>query len=553
MVYLFISLVFIIFIIFIVYNKTIIETFGSYGDLYNARGYNSALNDTSYNYTGETGSSRNPESEYNMDFLNNKNFKYNTKYDHRQDSGFLQKPSGSGSGTSYYTYDKDGNLVQVNGDITYHEAGNYAFGQKDSSYKPVYSDSKFKNITTGETEFTSVKNTTSQLSGICTNNANSQQQLEEACNALDKNVCASTSCCVLLGGSKCVSGDKTGPKFRSNYADSFLRNKDSYYYNGMCYGNCIKDAYDTASGRDDINVNITIDPSMFTATKNFDHYNENRRFEDTIIGSGTHETSEDSYVSPTIVYAYEYNNTGNHGMGYDQTYSTDNEWSYNNWDGILSNTLGPTQGPSPKSTYNTGMGVSPSTFIPPQVTTVDENGTKVAINTYENKTFTMNYTQMNDAISQLRLSTPDIPGAKANIQTALSMHTHNVNQLKNSLFNLNYALKHLNGLSAISISSALKSLSIASSSWGGSEIDFAIASLTRPTPNIPYGISNINDAINKNNIILAVEQASVKSLKNAFNDINTTNINIPHAIDQINYTLSILHNGALSNNITPAY
>jgi hypothetical protein len=544
--YLFIGLVFIIFILIVFYNRNITEAFTSYADMYNAKGYTSTMNNTPYDYVPGSGSSANPESDYNINIYKDPSFHYNVNYDPTQDSGFLNQHKGSG--TIAYTYDNNGNLVQVSGsgtkgNINYHEAGNYAFGPNDSSYKPVYDDSKFKNITTGETEFTKVKDTPSQLSGICANNANNPQQMEEACNALDKDVCASTSCCVLLGGTKCVSGDKTGPKFRYNYADSLLRNKDSYYYNGTCYGNCIKDAYNAPAP--DIDVNITIDPSLCNATKTY----SNPRFENTVPTpqNTTNPPAEDTYVTPTIIYAYEYNNTGNAGMGYDQTYGSGNGWTYNNWDGITANTFNNT-GTQPLF-GKTGSGTAPATYVGPQTYTTANNGAKVAINTDEKTVFPMAYDKLNNAVNALSQSTPDIPTATTNIQSAISVHTHNINQLKNSLFNLKYALKQLNGTTAISVSSALTSLSIASSSWGGTEIDFAISALSGPTPNIPYGISNINDAISKNNNILTVEQSALKSIQNALNEINT---NSSDAVKQLNYALTILQNGTLSNNITPS-
>jgi hypothetical protein len=62
--------------------------------------------------------------------------------------------------------------------------------------------------------------------------------LEKKCNALDVNVCASTQCCVLLGTSKCVAGNANGPTNTTGYYDPALVNKDRYYYQGKCYGNC---------------------------------------------------------------------------------------------------------------------------------------------------------------------------------------------------------------------------------------------------------------------------------------------------------------------------
>jgi hypothetical protein len=49
-----------------------------------------------------------------------------------------------------------------------------------------------------------------------------------------------TSCCVLLGSSKCVSGNENGPIMKANYSDVFIPNREYYYYNGRCFGNCIE-------------------------------------------------------------------------------------------------------------------------------------------------------------------------------------------------------------------------------------------------------------------------------------------------------------------------
>lgn len=64
--------------------------------------------------------------------------------------------------------------------------------------------------------------------------------IEEKCNALSNDVCATTNCCVLIGGTKCVQGNETGPKKKSVYSDTTIMNHDVYYYQGKCYGNCTK-------------------------------------------------------------------------------------------------------------------------------------------------------------------------------------------------------------------------------------------------------------------------------------------------------------------------
>jgi hypothetical protein len=74
--------------------------------------------------------------------------------------------------------------------------------------------------------------------GFCEENKASPFVLEEKCNALKPDTCGSTSCCVLLGGAKCVSGNISGPYMKQNYGDVFVRNKDYYTHMGKCYGNC---------------------------------------------------------------------------------------------------------------------------------------------------------------------------------------------------------------------------------------------------------------------------------------------------------------------------
>lgn len=50
---------------------------------------------------------------------------------------------------------------------------------------------------------------------FCKTYQNNSTKLNEACKQLSKNNCINTHCCVLLDDSKCVSGDKYGPTFRS--------------------------------------------------------------------------------------------------------------------------------------------------------------------------------------------------------------------------------------------------------------------------------------------------------------------------------------------------
>jgi len=140
-----------------------------------------------------------------------------------------------------YVKDASGNVVElpwtsVKGNTTYNEPGTFRY--ESSNYVPNYEDSVYLSRLTGLSYTKPVYDTASQLGGFCSFNKNSGVNTENACLKLDKNTCASTSCCVLLGGAKCVAGNKNGPTMKSNYSDIYLKNKDFYFYQGKCYGNC---------------------------------------------------------------------------------------------------------------------------------------------------------------------------------------------------------------------------------------------------------------------------------------------------------------------------
>ena len=139
--------------------------------------------------------------------------------------------------------DKDGKMVQLDlGDISpngvnYYQPGSYKY---DSGlYVPSYQDSVYLSKTTGKHTASEYLDMASLAGGICTHYKDQPEKLEEECAKLDKNICGSTSCCVLLGGSKCVAGNAQGPISQLNYGDITVQNRDFYYYKGKCYGNCV--------------------------------------------------------------------------------------------------------------------------------------------------------------------------------------------------------------------------------------------------------------------------------------------------------------------------
>ena len=74
--------------------------------------------------------------------------------------------------------------------------------------------------------------------GFCSTKDNVLNNIDEKCNGLPTNVCSTTDCCVLVGGTHCVEGNETGPKNKVVYSDTTIKNRDVYYYKGDCYGNC---------------------------------------------------------------------------------------------------------------------------------------------------------------------------------------------------------------------------------------------------------------------------------------------------------------------------
>lgn len=147
--------------------------------------------------------------------------------------------------------DKNGNLVKMpvpdasygllglNGEV-YYKPGQYPYGSQN--YVPTYEDYVYLTYADGKKapQMTMAKyvDASAAKGGFCETTKHSAIEREAQCNALSGNVCASTSCCVLLGGEKCVAGGEIGPNNKENYGDLFIKNKDFYYYNSKCYGNC---------------------------------------------------------------------------------------------------------------------------------------------------------------------------------------------------------------------------------------------------------------------------------------------------------------------------
>ena len=143
--------------------------------------------------------------------------------------------------------DASGNVVNLPWDqaVTttprYNDPGYFRFSP--SPYVPNYEDSIYlSRLTQYNDNNTQITDYATGLppsaGGFCAANKNNTIEIETQCGKIGKDACASTSCCVLLGGSKCVAGNEAGPTMKANYSDVSVLNRDYYYYQGKCYGNC---------------------------------------------------------------------------------------------------------------------------------------------------------------------------------------------------------------------------------------------------------------------------------------------------------------------------
>lgn len=126
--------------------------------------------------------------------------------------------------------------TNLSGNIVYYQPGSFRYGA--SSYIPYYEDSVFLTRSNKSIVNTPAYVSSATQGGFCNYYSSQPDMIEEKCNAIDNASCAATTCCVLLGGQKCVAGNESGPTMKANYSDFLVKNKDFYYYQGKCYGNC---------------------------------------------------------------------------------------------------------------------------------------------------------------------------------------------------------------------------------------------------------------------------------------------------------------------------
>ena len=177
-----------------------------------------------------------PDSDYVKNARDNVDLTYHDDLQKNGGNSFYNTQMGTQK-----VYDVNGNLIDVvsngvQGNIVYYQPGSYKYGA--STYVPYYEDSVFLSRSINAVVNTPAYVSTNKSGGFCNKYKTSPSQLEEKCNKINDETCAATTCCVLLGGQKCVSGNESGPTMKDNYSDFMIANKDFYYYNGKCYGNC---------------------------------------------------------------------------------------------------------------------------------------------------------------------------------------------------------------------------------------------------------------------------------------------------------------------------
>ena len=183
----------------------------------------------------------------NIDYNPNASVTYNSGYTSATDS-----PSDLPPGKMFFPNgDGTRSIVDINAydqARQYHETATYDAGPRNfmPNYEPSIYISKLsgQNIQDNSNKDpiylagAPIVNTDATYIDIGKLYANDSARLEAACNKMDPLFCASSNSCVLLGGQKCVSGDKNGPKMKSNYSDYLIMNRDYYYFQGKCYGMC---------------------------------------------------------------------------------------------------------------------------------------------------------------------------------------------------------------------------------------------------------------------------------------------------------------------------
>jgi hypothetical protein len=130
----------------------------------------------------------------------------------------------------------DPNLKLLDPYPVYYEPGSFPFAS--TGYLPNYEDSVYISQSTNLSQVAKITNAPYLQGGFCKQYAKDDQTRNAKCTSLTSETCASTECCVLVGGTKCVAGDSGGPTIKSVFSDVTIPNRDYWYYQGKCVGRC---------------------------------------------------------------------------------------------------------------------------------------------------------------------------------------------------------------------------------------------------------------------------------------------------------------------------
>jgi hypothetical protein len=123
--------------------------------------------------------------------------------------------------------------IAVQSDLFYAEPGKYGRGNFVPNYTSAVQLSASTQLSTAQPY-----DPPADKKGFCSAYADLPDIKNVMCKSMNSFACASTDCCVLIGGEKCVSGDEKGPANAVEYSDKNLKNRDFYYYRSQCYGKC---------------------------------------------------------------------------------------------------------------------------------------------------------------------------------------------------------------------------------------------------------------------------------------------------------------------------
>jgi len=130
----------------------------------------------------------------------------------------------------------DVDLKMLNPNPIYYEPGSFPFGS--GGYIPSYEDSIYLSRSTKMSQLTPITQAPYIQGGFCIEFAKDNLARNQKCKTLDQSTCASTSCCILVGGTNCVAGDANGPTMKNVFSDISIPNRDFWYHQGKCAGNC---------------------------------------------------------------------------------------------------------------------------------------------------------------------------------------------------------------------------------------------------------------------------------------------------------------------------